>query len=316
MAAKPIIIDCDPGADDAIALFLALAFPEKLDVLGITTVAGNVPLHLTQKNARCLCELAGRADLPVYAGCPRPLLRPLITAEDVHGRTGLDGIHLPEPTMPLQEQHAVDFLIDTVMRSTGNITLATLGPLTNLAVAIVKQPAICQRLQEVVMMGGAATQGNITPSAEFNVYVDPHAAQVVVTAGIPLTIVSLDVTNQAIATPERLSTIEAINSPISAAAIGLLNHYGAYDMQRYGFPGPPLHDPCVIAYLLQPDLFTSRRAYVAIETTSELTMGRTVIDQWHVTNQPANATVIESIEAEGFYQLLTQAIDRFKEHVS
>ncbi|MBD2035642.1 nucleoside hydrolase [Leptolyngbya sp. FACHB-321] len=316
MAAKPIIIDCDPGADDAIALFLALAFPEKLDVLGITTVAGNVPLHLTQKNARCLCELAGRADLPVYAGCPRPLLRPLITAEDVHGRTGLDGIHLPEPTMPLQEQHAVDFLIDTVMRSTGNITLATLGPLTNLAVAIVKQPEICQRLQEVVMMGGAATQGNITPSAEFNVYVDPHAAQVVVTAGIPLTIVSLDVTHQAIATPERLSTIEAINSPISAAAIGLLNHYGAYDMQRYGFPGPPLHDPCVIAYLLQPDLFTRRRAYVAIETTSELTMGRTVIDQWHVTNQPANATVIESIEAEGFYQLLTQAIDRFKEHGS
>ena len=316
MAAKPIIIDCDPGADDAITLFLALAFPEKLDVLGITTVAGNVPLSLTQKNARCLCELAGRADLPVYAGCSRPLLRPLITAEDVHGRTGLDGIHLPEPMMPLQEQHAVDFLIDTVMRSPGNITLATLGPLTNLAVAIVKQPAICQRLQEVVMMGGALTQGNITPSAEFNVYVDPHAAQVVVTAGIPLTIVSLDVTHQAIATPKRLNTIKAINSPISAATIGLLNHYGAYDMQRYGFPGPPLHDPCVIAYLLQPDLFTSRRAYVAIETTSELTMGRTVIDQWHVTNQPANATVIESIEAEGFYQLLTQAIDRFKEHGS
>jgi purine nucleosidase len=313
MAAKPIIIDCDPGADDAIALFLALAFPEKLDVLGITTVAGNVPLSLTQKNARCLCELAGRADLPVYAGCPRPLLRPLITAEDVHGRTGLDGIYLPEPIMPLQEQHAVDFLIETLMRSTGNITLATLGPLTNLAVAIIKQPAICERLQEVVMMGGALTQGNITPSAEFNVYVDPHAAQVVVTAGIPLTIVSLDVTHQAIATPERLSTIRAIGSPISTATIGLLNHYGAYDMQRYGFPGPPLHDPCVIAYLLQPDLFTSRRAYVAIETTSELTMGRTVIDQWHVTNQPANATVIETVEAEGFYQLLTQAINRFRE---
>jgi purine nucleosidase len=314
MAAKPIIIDCDPGADDAIALFLALAFPEKLDVLGITTVAGNVPLSLTQKNARCLCELAGRADLPVYAGCPRPLLRPLITAEDVHGRTGLDGIYLPEPSMPLQEQHAVDFLIETLMRSTGNITLATLGPLTNLAVAIIKQPAICERLQEVVMMGGAVTQGNITPSAEFNVYVDPHAAQVVVTAGIPLTIVSLDVTHQAIATPERLSTIRAIGSPISTATIGLLNHYGAYDMQRYGFPGPPLHDPCVIAYLLQPDLFTSRGAYVAIETTSELTMGRTVIDQWHVTNQPANATVIETVEAEGFYQLLTQAIAQFKEH--
>ncbi|XHX80045.1 MAG: nucleoside hydrolase [Stenomitos frigidus ULC029] len=310
MAAKSIIIDCDPGADDAIALFLALAFPEKLDVLGITTVAGNVPLSLTQKNARCLCELAGRADLPVYAGCPRPLLRPLITAEEVHGKTGLDGIYLPEPEIPLQEQHAVDFLIDTLMRSTGNITLATLGPLTNLAVAIVKQPAICERLQAVVMMGGAITQGNITPSAEFNLYVDPHAAQVVVTAGMPLTIVSLDVTHQAIATPERLNAIDAIGSPVSTATIGLLNHYGTYDKQRYGFSGPPLHDPCVIAYLLQPDLFTSCRAHVAIETTSELTMGRLVVDQWHVTNQPPNATVVTSIETDGFYQLLTQALDR------
>lgn len=310
MTAKPIIIDCDPGADDAIALFLALAFPESLDVLGITTVAGNVPLPLTQKNARCLCELAGRTNLPIYAGCPRPLVRLLTTAEDVHGRTGLDGISLPEPQMPLQGQHAVDFLIDTLMGSTGNITLATLGPLTNLAVAIIKQPAICQRLQEVVMMGGSVTQGNITPSAEFNVYVDPHAAQVVITAGIALTIVGLDVTHQAIATPERLNAIRAINSPISTATIGLLNHYGAYDMDRYGFSGPPLHDPCVIAYLLQPDLFTSRRAHVAIETTSELTMGRMVVDRWHVTNQPPNANVIESIEAEGFYQLLTQAIGR------
>lgn len=310
MIAKPLIIDCDPGADDAIALFLALAFPDRLNVLGITTVAGNVPLSLTQKNARCLCELAG-TDLPVYAGCPRPLLRPLTTAEDVHGKTGLDGIQLPEPQMPLQTQHAVDFLIETLMRSTGNITLATLGPLTNLAVAIVKQPAICQRLQEVVMMGGAVTQGNVTPSAEFNLYVDPHAAQVVVTAGIPLTMVSLDVTHQAIATPERLNAIRALNSPVSTATIDLLNHYGTYDRHRYGLPGPPLHDPCVIAYLLQPDLFTSYRAHVAIETASELTLGRTIVDRWHVTNQPANATVLESIDADGFYQLLTQAIAKF-----
>jgi len=313
MVAKAIVIDCDPGADDAIALFLALAFPEQLNVLGITTVVGNVPLSLTQKNARCLCELAGRADLPIYAGCPRPLLRPLITAEDVHGKTGLDGISLPEPQMPLQSQHAVDFLIETCMRSTGNITLATLGPLTNLAVAIVKQPAICQHIHEIVMMGGALTQGNITPSAEFNLYVDPHAAQIVLTAGIPLTMVSLDVTHQAIATPERLRAIRAINSPISAATVGLLDHYGVYDMQRYGFSGPPLHDPCVIAYLLQPDFFTSYRASVAVETTSELTMGRTVVDRWHVTNQPPNANVVESIEADGFYQLLTQAIAKLSE---
>ncbi|MBW4474689.1 MAG: nucleoside hydrolase [Stenomitos rutilans HA7619-LM2] len=312
MVAKPIVIDCDPGADDAIALFLALAFPEHLNVLGITTVAGNVPLSLTQKNARALCELMS-VDVPVYAGCPRPLLRPLLTAEDVHGKTGLDGIHLPEPQMPLQEQHAVDFLIETLLRSTHKITLATLGPLTNIAIALIKVPAICQHIQEIVMMGGALTQGNITPSAEFNLYVDPHAAHVVATAGVPLTIMSLDVTHQAIATPERLHGIRAINSPISAATLGLLNHYGAYEMQRHGFPGPPLHDPCVIAYLLQPALFTTSRAYVAIETTSELTMGRTVVDRNHVTNAPPHANIAETIDVEGFYQLLTRAIAKLSE---
>lgn len=312
MVARPIIIDCDPGADDAIALFLALAFPEHLNVLGITTVAGNVPLSLTQKNARCLCELAGKLDVPVYAGCPRPLLRPLMTAEAVHGKTGLDGIHLPEPQVPLQAQHAVDFLIETLVQSTDKITLATLGPLTNLAIALIKEPTICSHIQEIVMMGGAVTQGNITPSAEFNLYVDPHAAHVVATSGIPLTIMSLDVTHQAIATPERLDAIRASNSPVSAATLGLLDHYGAYEMQRHGFLGPPLHDPCVIAYLLQPDLFTSSQAYVAIETTSELTMGRTVIDRGHVTNQPPNANIAETINAEGFYQLLTRAIEKLK----
>ena len=313
MVAKPIIIDCDPGADDAIALFLALAFPEHLNILGVTTVAGNVPLSLTQKNARCLCELAGRADLPIYAGCPRPLLRPLVTAEAVHGRTGLDGISLPEPQMALQVTHAVDFLIETLLQATEPITLATLGPLTNIAVAIIKQPSICQHIAEIVMMGGAITQGNITPSAEFNLYVDPHAAHVVATAGIPLTVMSLDVTHQAIATPERLNAIQAVNSPISAAVLGLIDHYGAHDMERYGFSGPPLHDPCVIAYLLEPTLFTSRSAYLAIETSSELTMGRTVVDWGHVTKQSTNANVAETIKAEEFYQLLTQAIARLSQ---
>jgi purine nucleosidase len=313
MVAKPIIIDCDPGADDAIALFLALAFPEQLNVLGVTTVAGNVPLSLTQKNARCLCELAGRVDLPIYAGCPRPLLRPLITAEEVHGKTGLDGISLPAPQMPLQTTHAVDFLIETLSQAAEPITLATLGPLTNIAVALIKQPDICQRIEEIVMMGGAVTQGNITPSAEFNLYVDPHAAHVVATAGVPLTMIGLDVTHQAIATPERLSAMRAVNSPISAAVLGLLNHYGAHDMARYGFSGPPLHDPCVIAYLLEPALFTSRHAHLAIETCSELTMGRTVVDWEPLTNQPTNANVVETIKAEEFYQLLIHAIAKLSQ---
>lgn len=310
--AKSVIIDCDPGADDAIALLLALASSQQLNILGITTVAGNVPLNLTQRNARCICELAGRADLPVYAGCPRPILRPLITAEDVHGKTGLDGITLPEPQMPLQETHAVDFLITTLMQSSGEISLATLGPLTNLAVAIIQQPQICDRIQEVVVMGGAITQGNITPSAEFNLYVDPHAAQVVFSAGLPLTLISLDVTHQAIATPERLAAIRAINTPVSAAVVGLLEHYGLYDMHRYGLAGPPLHDPCVIAYLLQPELFTCRPAHVAVETASELTAGRTVVDLWQCTNATPNTNVAESIQAAAFYDLLTRSLAQFQ----
>ncbi|NJP09120.1 MAG: nucleoside hydrolase [Leptolyngbyaceae cyanobacterium RU_5_1] len=311
MAAKPVIIDCDPGVDDAIALFLALASPEHLDILAVTAVAGNVPLTLTQANARKICELAGRPDLSVYAGCPRPVLRPLVTAEDVHGRTGLDGIELPEPTMLLQQQHAVNFLIECLLNVRESVTLAMLGPLTNLAIAIIQQPQICQHINEVVLMGGAVTHGNITPSAEFNIYVDPHAAHVVFAAGVPLTMISLDVTNRVIATPERLQAIRALNTPVSAAAIGLLEYYGAFDMKRYGTAGPFLHDPCVIAYLLQPDLFTYRRAYVNVEITSELTMGRTVVDLWQRTNYLPNANVVDSINVEGFYQLLTQTLARF-----
>lgn len=172
---KPIIIDCDPGVDDAIALLLALASPE-FNLLGVTTVAGNIPLSLTQKNARQICELAGRTDVLVYAGCPRPIMRLLATAQEVHGVNGLAGVELPEPIIPLPTVHGVDFLIETLINSAGDITLATLGPLTNIAVAMIKEPRICNYIREIVIMGGAITQGNITPSAEFNIYVDPHAS--------------------------------------------------------------------------------------------------------------------------------------------
>jgi purine nucleosidase len=307
--ALPLIIDCDPGADDAIALGLAFAHPQALDILGITTVAGNVPLALTQSNARRICELAGRSAMGVYAGCPRALLRPSITAEDVHGKTGLDGVHLPDPTMPLQSTHAVDFLIDTVMqRPPGSVTLATLGPLTNVAVALIKQPQVGDRLQQIVCMGGAITHGNITPSAEFNLYADPHAAQVVFSAGIPLTLISLDVTHQALALPERLAALAAIATPMAQMAVDLLRCYGRYDMYRYGFPGPPLHDPCVIAYLLQPQLFTCQSVFVEVETGNGATLGRTVADLWGCTSNPPNVNLATQIDADGFYQLLTESL--------
>jgi purine nucleosidase len=306
---RKIIIDCDPGVDDAIALLLAFASPE-LEILGITTVAGNVPLEFTTKNALKICELSGRSDMRVYAGCPRPMMRSLETARHVHGETGLQGVDLPEPQMMIQPQHGVAFLIETLMNASEPITLATLGPLTNLAIALIQAPKIIPHIQEVVLMGGAISQGNVTASAEFNLYVDPHAAQVVFTSGLNLTMIGLDVTHQVLTTPDRLQQIRAIGTPVSAAAADLLAHYGAHDVEKFGMPGSPLHDPCVIAYLLQPELFSGRDLYVAVETTSELTMGRTVVDLWRSGDDAPNAHVIQRGDDEGFYNLLVERLAR------
>lgn len=313
MSLSPIIIDCDPGVDDAIALLLALASPE-LHILGITTVAGNVPLHLTQVNARKICELASCPDVPVYAGCPRPMLRSLHTAEEIHGKTGLEGASLPEPQMPLQRQHGVQFLLDTLTAADFPITLATLGPLTNVAIALIQNPHIADHIQEIVMMGGAITHGNVTPSAEFNIYVDPHAAAVVFESGIPMTLLSLDVTHQVLTTPERLAAIQAIDTPVGQTAANLLSHYGRLDSDRYGMAGGPLHDPNVIAYLLQPNLYKGKQCCVSIETSSPLTLGQTVVDLWGTSSQPNGKTngvnVIEEVDAKRFYTLLIERLQR------
>ncbi|MBD2088852.1 nucleoside hydrolase [Microcoleus sp. FACHB-1515] len=297
-----VIIDCDPGVDDAIALLLAFASPE-LEILAITTVAGNVPLRLTQSNARKICELAGR-QIPVYAGCPRPLVRSLETAEYVHGATGLQGATLPDPQLPLQPQHAVDYLIATLMQTDERITIATLGPLTNLAVAIVKEPRIVEKIDRLVLMGGAAGAGNVTASAEFNIYVDPHAAHVVFTSGIALTMIGLDVTHQVLTTADRLAAIRAIGTPISEAAAGMLKFYGEYDRQQFGMSDSPLHDPCVIAYLIQPDLFTVKALPVEIELVSPQSIGRTIVG--YSISEPKNLVdVAQSANSDAFYDLLT-----------
>lgn len=307
LATRPIIIDCDPGVDDAIALLLTFASPE-LKLLGITTVAGNVPLALTQTNARKICELVGRADIPVYAGCPRPMMRSLTTAEEVHGKTGLDGVTLPEPHMPLQPSHGVDFLIDAILQSDQPITLVTLGPLTNVAIALIKAPQIAAQVQEIVLMGGSATHGNVTPSAEFNIYVDPHAAHVVFTSGIPMTMLGLDLTHQVLTTPSRLAAIRELSTPVSRVAADLLAHYGSHDMTTYGWEGGPLHDPNVIAYLVRPDLYMSRPRFVAVETASQMSMGRTIVDQFNLTGRSPNVQVVEAVDADGFYTLLTERL--------
>jgi purine nucleosidase len=305
--------------DDAIALFLA--FGLDLPIAGITTVAGNVPLSLTYLNARKICKLAerwrspsmGGSHIPVLAGCPRPLVRPLATAEAVHGATGLQGANFPEPPEPplaLKAKHGVDFLIEQLLTADKPLRIAALGPLTNLAVALIKRPDIAERIEQLVIMGGAMGQGNITPAAEFNIYVDPHAAHVVLGANIPTTLMTLDVTHQVLTTPERLADIKAIGNPVSAAAAGMLAFYGQPDLARYGLPGAPLHDPCVLAYLHCPDLFTTRPVSVAIETAGEHTVGRTVVDSYGDHSSSA-VQVAETVDVEGFYALLNQALSSF-----
>jgi inosine-uridine nucleoside N-ribohydrolase len=311
MSPRPVIIDCDPGHDDALAILLALGSPDELEVLAITVVAGNVPLALTEKNARKVCELAGRADLPVYAGCAHPLVRELVTAEYVHGQTGLDGPELPEPRMPLAGTHAVDAIVEMLRaHPPGTVTLCPTGPLTNIARALRKAPDVVPRIREIVLMGGAIGLGNITPAAEFNIYVDPHAAKVVFEAGVPLVMHGLDVTHQALVTPDRLQAIRALGTPLAYTVGGLLEFYNGYDQTRRGRAGAPLHDPCVIAYLLDPALFGGRACHVAIETQGEHTLGRTVVDWSRRTRHAPNATVISEIEADGFFALLTERLGR------
>lgn len=311
MTPRPVVIDCDPGQDDALMLMLALASPE-LDILGITAVAGNVPLALTQRNARLICELAGRPEARVHAGCERPMVRELVTAEYVHGKSGIDGIDIREPALPLQREHAVAFLVDTLdAAAAGSITLVATGPLTNLATAFVERPAIVGKIAEIVLMGGGFREGgNVTPAAEFNIHVDPDAAHIVFECGRPITVMSLDVTHQAMTTPARLRRIAAIGTPVAAAAHAMLEFYDRHDIEKYGSDGGPLHDPCTIAFLLRPELFAGKPVHVAVETRSELTMGATVVDYWGVTGKAPNATWIHSLDADGFYDLLIERLAR------
>ncbi|WP_120632970.1 nucleoside hydrolase [Ruegeria sp. EL01] len=312
MTARKIIIDTDPGQDDAVAILLALASPEEIDVLGITAVAGNVPLALTAKNARIVCELAGHTEVPVYAGCDRPLTRPLITAEHVHGKTGLDGPDLPDPQMQLTGGHAVDFIIDTLRaHDPGTVTLCPLGPLTNIATAFQKAPDIVERVQEIVLMGGAYFEvGNITPTAEFNIHVDPEAADVVFKSGRPIVVMSLDVTHKALVTKPRNDAFRALGNKAGIATAQMTDFFERFDKNKYGSEGAPLHDPCVTAYLIRPELFSGRHVNVEIETTSELTLGMTVADWWGVTDRKPNALFVGDLDADGFFALLTERLAR------
>ena len=309
MSARKIIIDTDPGQDDAFAILLALGSPE-LEVVAVTAVAGNVPLSRTERNARQILELAGRPDIRVAPGCARPMVRPLRTAEYVHGESGLEGWDAPAPSTPALKAHGVDLIIDAVMAAPeGEITLCMLGPLTNIAMALVKEPRIAPRIREIVLMGGGYFEGgNITPSAEFNIFVDPHAAHVVFTSGAPLTMAPIDCTYKATLTPAWLRRLRALGGGAALAAAGMAEFYQRYGNQKFGTDSYPLHDPCVIGYLLKPEIFSGKNCDVEIEIASPLTMGATVVDWWNVTKRAPNCMVLRNLDTSAFYDLMLERI--------
>lgn len=310
---KPIIIDTDPGHDDAFAILAAIASPDELDLLGITTVAGNVPLDKTTYNALRLRELVAANDVPVYQGCPRPMVNELVTAEYVHGETGLDGPHLPEPTKGVEPEHAVDYLVDTLMGAADrSITVCLIGPMTNMGMALVKEPAVADKVAEFVIMGGSFhAGGNVTPTAEFNIYVDPHAAHLVFTSGVPLTVMPLDVTHQAQATQSRVAAFRSMGAPVGDVVSSMLDFVEKFDVSQHGFEGFPLHDPTVIAYLVEPDMFQERPAYVSVVLDAGAGHGMTVADWWNQGGREHNAKVMMSLDADRFYEFLTERLARF-----
>lgn len=313
MPQRKIIIDCDPGQDDAIALLLAMSSPDELDILGVTAVAGNVPLSLTERNARQVCDIAGRDDISVYAGCARPMIRELLTAEKVHGNTGIDGIEIVPPSRAPGKWHAVDFIVETLRAARDrSITLVPTGPLTNIATAIQKDASILDKVEQIVLMGGAMREGgNHSPSAEFNILVDPHAAEIVFGCGRPITVMGLDVTHQVLATPQRRDMIRAIDNAAAKATAGMLDFFNRHDSVKYGSAGAPLHDPCTIAWLLAPQLFRGKHCNLSVETQSELTMGHTAVDFWGVTKRPKNVQWMYEVDADGFYALLVERLSRY-----
>ena len=303
MTPRRIIIDCDPGVDDAVAILLAFAAPEAVKVEAITTVIGNVMLDKTTANALRVRDLAGRADIPVYAGCPRPIMAPIERKQSVHGGDGLGDIGLPAPVTTIESEHAVDAIIRIGRENPGQITLCPVGPMTNIALALIKAPDIIPLIPEIVFMGGAAFRpGNSSPAAEFNFMIDPHAAQIMLTAGIPLTMFGLDVTAQALITRPWMDAVEAASGAVGQAAVAMLRAYGHGD--------PCLHDPCVIAHLIDPTLFEGVDAWVEVETTAPLARGQSVaaVAPRHRPGHEPNCRVITGLDAPRLFTLLAERL--------
>ena len=308
MSPRRIVLDCDPGHDDAVAIVLAAGLDE-LELAAITTVAGNQSLARTSDNALRVCALAG-IEVPVAAGCDRPLVRPLEVAADIHGESGLDGAVLPEPAMPLDPRHGVDLLIETVLAGAGATTVVATGPLTNVAAALRRAPEIAERIDEIVLMGGAEGRGNVTPTAEFNIYVDPEAAAIVFESGLPVTMIGLDLTHQALATPEVRARLRAQSSTLAQTIDDLLGFFAETYREVFGFAAPPVHDACAVAYVARPGLVQTAERFVAVECAGTWTRGTTVIDTHARLGRPVNARVATVLDVAGFWDLVLGATAR------
>jgi len=304
---QKIILDCDPGHDDAIAILLAAHHPA-LELVAITTVAGNQSVEKTAHNALKVCSLANIRDIPIAMGMDRPLVRPARYAANIHGASGMDGPNVPEPDIELAPQHSVDLLIDLLLNSDGDITLVATGPLTNIAVAIRREPAIISRLKAISLMGGAIGLGNTTPSAEFNIWFDPEAASIVFKCGCPITMVPLEVTHQALATEEIVGRLRNANRPVANFAADLLVYFADSYKNVFGFSSPPVHDPCAVAAVSDPTIISISDMYVEIETVSQLSAGRTVCDVHNTLEKPINARVGYGLDVERFWEILIEVL--------
>lgn len=307
----PIILDCDPGHDDAVAILLAAADP-RLELLAITTVAGNQTLDKCTLNARRVCTLGGIDRVPIAAGADRPLTRPPRVAADIHGTSGLDGVDWPEPTVDVVDQSAVELMAELLSGRTEPVTLVPTGPLTNVATLLSTHPELVDRIGRIVLMGGSTGRGNATPYAEFNILVDPEAANLVFESGVPITMIGLNVTHQALVTEAVQRRLTAIGGPVAEACVALMMFYADRYEQRHGMPSPPLHDPVAVAAVIDPDVVRTVSAPVVVETTGTHTAGATVVDLHHVTGRPDSAEVAVDLEVRTFFDLVVGAVESYR----
>lgn len=307
---RKIILDCDPGHDDAVAIMMAASNPG-IELLGVTIVSGNQTVEKTSLNGLKVLQWIGKGDIPCFQGCSRPMIREKLNAGDIHGETGLDGPVFPPLTLKIQEKHAVNFIIDTLMESDGDITMVTTGPMTNLGMALRMKPEIADKIQEIVLMGGAYTNGNVTPAAEFNIIADADAAYVCFTCGRPIRMMGLDITRKVLCTPDIVERMRQVGTVASDLFVDLMGHFCKTQYEIFGWAGGPLHDPCTIAYLINPDVIKSKYVNATIDIRSTESYGRTNCDMFDYMKKPKNCHVAYDIDADMFWDIVERELARY-----